>query len=58
MKTLISAYIEGSYFDQRPPAPRKVEMPLSAEKPAPVKATIWSEVETNFLSLEIVSFMT
>src|SRR5579872_6562732 len=39
MKFSVVAALTGSYCVQRPPGPRKVGIPLSAEKPAPVSAT-------------------
>src|SRR5581483_5850394 len=39
MKFSIVATLTGSYWRQRPPSPRNVGMPLSAEMPAPVSAT-------------------
>src|SRR6266851_3595065 len=38
-KLSIEDTLTGSYFVHRPPAPRNVGMPLSAETPAPVSAT-------------------
>src|SRR4029077_4387806 len=39
MNVSMPATLIGSYCVQRPPAPRNVGMPLSAEMPAPVRAT-------------------